>query len=33
MKKFDVSILSVAILLTGLAVLGVYQAGEAKKDP
>ncbi|EJL43381.1 hypothetical protein BAG01nite_32470 [Brevibacillus agri] len=33
MKKFDVSILSVAVLLTGLAVLGVYQAGEAEKDP
>ena len=33
MKKFDVSILSAAILLTGLAVLGVYQAGEKDKDP
>jgi len=32
-KKFDVSILSVAILLTGLAVLGFYQAGEKEKDP
>ncbi|RNB55092.1 regulator [Brevibacillus gelatini] len=33
MKKFDVSILSVAVLLTGLAVLGVYQANEADRDP
>lgn len=33
MKKFDVSILSVSILLTGLAVLGVYQAGEQDRDP
>ncbi|MGG4496378.1 SurA N-terminal domain-containing protein [Brevibacillus reuszeri] len=33
MKKFDVSILSVAILLTGLVILGVYQAGEKDNDP
>lgn len=33
MKKFDVSILSVAILLTGLAVLGFYQSWSKGNDP
>jgi hypothetical protein len=32
-KKFDVSLLSASILLVGLAVLGVYQAGEKDRDP
>ncbi|GED30991.1 SurA N-terminal domain-containing protein [Brevibacillus centrosporus] len=33
MKKFDVSILSASILLAGLVVLGVYQAGQKDLDP
>ncbi|QRG67102.1 SurA N-terminal domain-containing protein [Brevibacillus choshinensis] len=33
MKKFDVSILSASILLVGLVVLGVYQAGQKDLDP
>lgn len=32
-KKFDVSILSTSILLLGLVVLGVYQAGQKDLDP
>ncbi|EJL26453.1 SurA N-terminal domain-containing protein [Brevibacillus sp. BC25] len=33
MKKFDISMLSVAILLTGLAVLGFYQSWAKGNDP
>lgn len=33
MKKFDLSMLSVAILLTGLAVLGFYQSWAKGNDP
>lgn len=33
MKKFDISILSISILLLGLVVLGVYESWGKKSDP
>ena len=33
MKKFDVSFLSLSVLVLALVILGVYQSGEEAKDP